>query len=121
MVYDNYKDQVDFYFIYIKEAHPIDSARPNKRIKIEQPKTFERRLEVAAQCCKELELTLPVLVDDMEDSAAKAYGAMPDRLFILGADGKIAYRGDRGPRGFKVDEMEQQLSGILLGAGSIMK
>ena len=76
---------------------------------------------MAAQCCKELELTLPVLVDDMEDSAAKAYGAMPDRLFILGADGKIAYRGDRGPRGFKVDEMEQQLSGILLGAGSIMK
>ncbi len=37
MVYDNYKDQVDFYFIYIKEAHPIDSPRPNRKIKIEQP------------------------------------------------------------------------------------
>ena len=121
MVYDNYKNQVDFYFIYIKEAHPIDSPRPNRKYKVEQPKTFERRQEVAAECCKELELTLPVLVDDMKDSVAKAYSAMPDRLFILGADGKIAYRGERGPRGFKVDEMEQELSGMLLGAGSIPK
>jgi hypothetical protein len=121
LVYESYKDEVDFYFIYIKEAHPIDSPRPNKKIKIDQPKTFERRQEVAAQCVKELELTLPVLVDDMKDSVAKAYGAMPDRLFILGANGKIAYRGDRGPRGFKVDEMEQALSGLMLAGGSILK
>ena len=60
-----------------------------------------------------IELTMPQLVDDMKDTVAQAYNAMPDRLFILGADGKIAYRGARGPRGFKVTEMKQALQKLL--------
>jgi hypothetical protein len=54
-----------------------------------------------------------VLVDDMKDTVAKAYSAMPDRLFILDVKGKIAYRGERGPRGFLVDEMEKALLALL--------
>jgi hypothetical protein len=68
---------------------------------------------VARQCCGALELTLPQLVDDLQDTVAKAYNALPDRLFILGADGRVAYRGARGPRGFKVEEMERALAGLL--------
>jgi len=56
---------------------------------------------------------MPVLVDDMQDSVAKAYNAMPDRLFIVKADGTIGYRGNRGPRGFDVDEMEKALVKLL--------
>lgn len=68
---------------------------------------------MATTCGKALKLDIPVLVDDMNDTAAKAYAAMPDRLFIIGADGKIAYAGERGPRGFKVDEMEKALMPLL--------
>ncbi len=68
---------------------------------------------MAQACSSELKLHLPLLVDDMKNTVATAYHGMPDRLFILGADAKIAYRGDRGPRGFKVDEMEQALKTIL--------
>jgi len=56
---------------------------------------------------------MPVCVDDMSDTVAKAYNAHPDRLFILKADGTIGYRGDRGPRGFDVDGMEKALNAIL--------
>ena len=56
---------------------------------------------------------MPVYVDDMKNNAANAYNAMPDRLFIVGTDGKIAYRGDRGPRGFKPDELEKKLIALL--------
>ena len=56
---------------------------------------------------------MPVLVDDMQDTVAKAYNAMPDRLFIVKADGTIGYRGNRGPRGFDVDEMEKALVKLL--------
>ena len=91
----------------------MDSPRPARHIKIEQPKTFAERTEVAHSCSSALSLTLPMLVDDMENTVAKAYNAFPDRLFILGADGRIAYRGDRGPRGFKVDEMEKALQKLL--------
>ena len=66
----------------------------------------------------DLKLSLPVLVDDMENTVAAAYHAMPDRLFIVGADGKIAYRGARGPRGFDVEEMEAALKTILQAAPS---
>ncbi|MBI2151050.1 MAG: hypothetical protein HYU27_10675, partial [Acidobacteria bacterium] len=48
------------------------------------------------------------------------YNALPDRLFILNVDGTVAYRGDRGPRGFNVDEMEQALA-KLVPAASVTK
>jgi hypothetical protein len=49
----------------------------------------------------------------MKDTVARAYDAMPDRLFILDAEGTIAYRGERGPRGFKLDEMDKALLKLL--------
>jgi hypothetical protein len=97
----------------VREAHATDSFRPAKHVEIEQPKTYERRLEVARECCAAVNLNIPQLVDDLQDTVAKAYNALPDRLFILDADGKIAYRGDRGPRGFKVAELEKALAGLL--------
>ena len=100
----------------MKEAHASDGPRPAKHVEIEQPTTFSRRLGVAQSCSAEIELKIPMLVDDMENSCATAFNALPDRLFILGADGKIAYRGDRGPRGFDVEEMEQALEKMTDGA-----
>ncbi|MBM3837878.1 MAG: hypothetical protein FJ398_07920 [Verrucomicrobia bacterium] len=112
-VYDCFKDRADFYWIYVREAHPSDGFRPARHVSIEQPTTFGRRTQVASTCSADLKLTIPVLVDDMEDTVAKAYNALPDRLFILNSEGTIAYRGDRGPRGFKVDEMEQALAKLV--------
>ncbi len=80
---------------------------------IEQPTTYELREKVAGACSATLHLTIPVFVDDMANTVADAYHAWPDRLFILGADGRIAYRGERGPRGFNIDEMEQALQKLL--------
>jgi hypothetical protein len=34
---------------------------------------------------------------------------MPDRLYIIDAAGRVAYKGGRGPFGFKPGEMEQAL------------
>lgn len=59
---------------------------------------------------------MPVLVDDMQDTAALAFHAMPDRLYVIGADGRIAYRGARGPKGFDPDEMEKALGALLADA-----
>jgi hypothetical protein len=117
-------DRADFYLVYIREAHPSDGRRPaivldpatGEPLDIEQPKTFDRRQEVAQGCKEALSLTIPMVVDDMQDTVAKAYNAHPDRLFILSADGKVAYRGNRGPRGFDVDGMEEALVKLLADA-----
>lgn len=54
-----------------------------------------------------------MLVDDMDDTVATAYHAWPDRLFILAPGGRVAYRGERGPRGFHPEEMESALQRLL--------
>jgi hypothetical protein len=116
-VFERHRTKADFYLVYIREAHPTDGRRPNKKIQVEQPKTHERRSEVAGSCIEALKLGMPVLVDDMKDTVARAYAAMPDRLFVLKADGSVGYRGARGPRGFDVDAMEKALVEVLAKSG----
>ena len=48
---------------------------------------------------------MPALLDNIDDKASKDYVSLPDRLYLVGTDGKIAYAGDRGPRGFKPDDL----------------
>ena len=111
-VYAKYRDKADFWWVYVREAHPKDRPRPASHVELEQPTSFERRLEVATTCSGEISLAIPQVVDDMAATAARAYNALPDRLFVL-RGGKVVYRGERGPRGFKVDEMEQALARLL--------
>lgn len=112
--YQDYKDRVDFYLIYLKEAHASDSRRPNKNIIISQHTTLEERKKAASSCVADLKLSMPLLIDDMKNTVGDAFTGHPDRLFILSPDGTIAYRGDRGPFGFKVDEMKAALEKLLV-------
>lgn len=81
-------------------------------IEIEQPKTMEERLAVARTCYSNLGLTFPAVVDNMDDKAEKAYAAWPDRLYIVDKKGKIVYKGEKGPQGFKPLEMAKKLKKI---------
>lgn len=74
---------------------------------IEDPITDKERSSVASQCVKELKLDMiPALIDRMDDRVNKAYQGHPDRLFLVGKDGKMSYSGARGPSGFKTEELE---------------
>ena len=57
-------------------------------------------------------MTMPLLIDDMDDRVGHAYSGMPDRLYVVDRAGKVVYKGGRGPFGYKPGEMEQSL--ILL-------
>jgi hypothetical protein len=59
-------------------------------------------------------ITMPLVVDDMNDRVGHLYSGMPDRLYVLDGDGRVVYKGGRGPFGFKVPEMEQSLIMLLL-------
>lgn len=82
--------------------------------KILQPKTYGARAEVAKTCCSALKVTMPMVVDSIDDRVGHAYSGMPDRLYIVDKWGKVAYKGGRGPSGFKPSEMEQSLIMLLL-------
>lgn len=111
-MYEQNKDSVDFYLIYTKEAHASDSRRPNKSVSIKNHTNLAERSAAANSCLQDLKINIPTLLDDMQDRVASAYSAHPDRLFIIGADGKIAYCGEKGPRGFNASEMEKALKTI---------
>ncbi len=68
---------------------------------------------MAQACSGKLELTMPFLIDGIDDAVGNAYSGWPDRLFIVDTAGKIAYRGDQGPRGFDVGGMEKALGRLL--------
>jgi hypothetical protein len=74
-----------------------------------QPKTLSERAAVCDQFCQRLKPTLPVVVDDVSDEAGNAYSGMPARLYLIDRGGQVAYKGGRGPFGFKVGELEQAL------------
>ncbi len=71
---------------------------------------------MAKTCCTSLGITMPMVVDDMDDHVGHLYSGMPDRLYVLDGDGRVVYKGGRGPFGFKVGEMEQSLVMLLLDA-----
>jgi len=69
-------------------------------------RSLEERFEVGQACMTKLALELPALVDEMDDGVSTAYAAMPERLYLVGADGRIAYKGEMGPLGFDPEAWE---------------
>ena len=82
-------------------------------IEVKQPKTEGERREVARTCATKLKISIPIVVDGLDNAVDKAYGGWPVRMYVVGKDGKIAYQGKRGPRGFKPKEGEEALKKIL--------
>jgi hypothetical protein len=104
---------VDFYVVYIKEIHPENGwqvlANERDGVLVASHESMEERIEVGQTCMLAMALELPALVDEMDDAVATAYGAMPERLFLVGADGLIAYKGDLGPMGFDPEGWERAI------------
>jgi hypothetical protein len=104
--------------VYVREAHPTDGWRleSNDRASIApaQPRDKAGRTAVVSQCCNRLEMNMPVLVDEIDDRVGIAYSGMPDRLYVIDRVGRVAYKGGRGPFGYKPGEMEQSLVMLLL-------
>ncbi|MBS0201361.1 MAG: deiodinase family protein [Planctomycetes bacterium] len=119
-VRQRFQEEAVFLGIYVREAHPTDGWKmeSNARVgvAVAQPKTYAERAAVAQQCHQMLKPTMPLLVDDIDDSTGNAYSGMPARLYVIDTQGKVAYKGGRGPFGFKPGEMEQALIMTLLDA-----
>jgi alkylhydroperoxidase family enzyme len=79
-----------------------------------QPQTYAERCAIAAECCGALKMSIPLVVDDIDDAVGHAYSGMPDRLYLIDRTGRVAYKGGRGPFGFKPDELGQAIAMLLL-------
>jgi thiol-disulfide isomerase/thioredoxin len=119
-VFQRYKDEAHFVMVYVREAHPTDGWAMESNAKagvvFKQPTTLAERAEVCEAFRKRLKPGMPVVVDDITDPVNTAYSGVPARCYVIDAKGKVAYKGGRGPFGFKPAEMEQALAMAILEA-----
>ena len=109
MLYGSYRDRVAFFVVYIREAHPEDgwvlADNRDSGIAVADPATEHERSDVAATCAVGLKISMPLLLDGVDDEVALAYGGWPDRLYLVDRDGRIAFQGGEGPFGFHPEEL----------------
>ena len=108
-LYERHGAEVAFLIVYIREAHPEDgwvlSDNREQDIAVVDPETQTERAVVASTCALELRTRIPVAIDGVDDRVALAYGGWPDRLYLIGRDGRIAFQGGEGPFGFLPEEL----------------
>lgn len=84
-----------------------------EKIVFNDPTTIEERRQAARDFAKQFKVTLPILVDTLDDKLEGIFAAWPDRIYVLDRDGKVAYKGGPGPRGFKMNEAEAAVKKLL--------
>ena len=73
------------------------------------PKTDDERTSTAELCVVRLAIKLPSLIDGIDNRIERAYTGWPDRLYVIGTDGRIRYKSAPGPFGFSTSELETSL------------
>ena len=67
---------------------------------------------MAETCALRLRIRTPAVVDDVNDEIASAYGALPDRLYLIDRDGRVAFQGEDGPWGFDPGALESAIASL---------
>ena len=75
---------VEFLFIYVREAHPGAELPPHH--------SMEDKARAAMLLREQEQITFPILVDELGGEVHRRYGALPNASFIVDKSGRIAYR-----------------------------
>ena len=104
---------MSFLTVYVREAHPeegwIISENRRSGLAVHEPTRDDERRAVASTCAVNLHMQMPMVIDNIDNAVASAYGGWPDRLYLIGSDGRIAYQGGEGPFGFKPELLERAI------------
>ncbi|MCC6740913.1 MAG: hypothetical protein IT452_17875 [Planctomycetia bacterium] len=116
-IYRRWRDRVAFLMVYIREAHPSDEwqmpVNVEQGVVFEQPRSESARGEAAGECCSRLKVTMPCVVDALDNAADAAWAAWPERIFVVGADGRIAFATGQGPWGYQPEALQDWLAGNI--------
>lgn len=103
-IYDTYKNDIEFFLIYIREAHPSDGWQTPQNLYddviFDTPETDDARAEIAGVCQISQDIRLPMLLDGIDNDIENKYISAPIRLFVIDAEGRITFNGAPGPQGF---------------------
>ncbi len=110
---ERYKNVVPFFLIYIREAHPTDGRQAPQNVRegilLPSTKTQQQKEEHADMCVTRLDIRFPTLVDRIDNNVELAYAGWPDRLYLIGKDGRVVYKSAPGQQGFVPSELENAI------------
>eukprot|EP00794_Sanderia_malayensis_P019015 gene19015-20927_t len=103
-----FSDIADFVVVYVEEAHPVDEwCFKNAQFSMKQQSRLEERVEAARYIATKYQ-HIPVYADLMNNNVSKAFGALPERLYIL-LNNQVVYAGGIGPFAYDLEEMQHCL------------
>lgn len=109
-IYDAYKNDIETFLIYIREAHASDGWQTPQNLYddviYETPNSDDDRAEIAGVCQINQDIRLPMLLDGIDNDIENKYISAPIRLYVIDPDGKITFNGAPGPQGFDTDAWE---------------
>jgi Iodothyronine deiodinase len=116
-LYQAIRDRASLVFVYIAEAHSTDGWQMQSNLDddvlIAQHTTLEERFAAARAGVARLGLTMPVLVDGMDDAVSEAFAAWPERIYVIDSDGRIAFKGGPGPWEFDPGAAAEALEALF--------
>jgi len=74
------------------------------------PRDEEERAAIAGTCVRKLGIEFPAVLDEFGNSTERAYTGWPDRIYLIDANGRVAYKSKPGPFGFKSGELKSALA-----------
>ena len=77
---------VDWVFVYTREAHPGEWVRAHD--------SFETKLANAQRLRDEVGIRREILVDDLDGTAHRAYGLLPNMTWVVAPGGRLVYKAE---------------------------
>ena len=101
-MYRTYKYIARFFIVYIEEGRPSNCSRPAEYAgHITDPRNYGERCMAAGLFISEGNITIPVIIDNMNNSVKDDYNGWPERVLIIGKDGIVAFASHKGQDSFK--------------------
>jgi type I thyroxine 5'-deiodinase len=74
------------------------------------PRNQEERAAIAGICVRKLGIEFPAVLDEFGNSTERDYTGWPDRIYLIDASGRVAYKSKPGPFGFKPEQLAAALA-----------
>jgi hypothetical protein len=100
-------------FVYTREAHPGENYPAHE--------SFEQKMRYAREFRERVGVTRPILVDDLEGPAHRAFGTLPNMTYILNQAHTVIFRANwtdpvtiRFALSYHFDVLDRRKSGLRL-------
>lgn len=77
-------DDVAFFFVYVREAHPGE--------RLGRHESFQEKKAAAERFRDEDEIDIPIIADDLNGKIHRRYGSLPNPTYIVDKSGRVAFR-----------------------------